>query len=927
MSDAAVATRADDPTGLKTPACWYDVLFAECTLLDPRFDAGRVAHGSDGDPDRRLLALNRAALEQEHSALCLSGGGIRSASFAVGVLQGLARGGVLDRFDYLSTVSGGGFAGAWISGWIHRSKHPPTPDAAGVAESVAAAEALHQLKAGGVQPGRVEPWPLSNLRNYTRYMSPQAGMFSADFWGLIATVGRNLLLNWIVLLPLLVAAMLVPRFQFALIHVIESDQSAPALRVALTPGQLRALLFESARFWTPVAASLSYAVAFAYIAANLPSYGNRGGTQRQFLMWCLVPLCLGTLALNDFWAMWDLQIGKPLFIASGAVVHALVWIIGGLVTGSRPFRPRTWMSALAAGAFGAVAYELIVFGLFNYDDLSKSYVTTAFPLVMSALLLQAVVFVGLAGKEMTTGDLEWWSRAGAWILITTISWFAVCLVTFGGPLAVRQLMAWSPVALKGLGGLTVILGGLTSWLAQPTIGNRRPSPIRTAALAMAAPAFVLFVMVAMALFNEEALQQLAVAGDRTAFMAPFQSWPICRPEQVVNYAQNRCHPADAGLAETATLFIAFLGLGLLASRFVPANKFSLHTMYRNRVARAFLGSSRIARRPNLFTGFDPDDDIELAKLAGQRPFHVVNATLNTRTDLQLGRQERHAMPFTFTPMHAGSVYLGYRPAAGFAYEHIRQRGITLGTAATISGAAASPVMGEYTTPSLAFILTLFNARLGVWLGNPGTSGAATWRSSDPKAGIGPIVREMLGLTTDINPYIYLSDGGHFDNLGLWEMIHRRCKFIVVVDASCDPAYSYSDLANAIRQVRIDHGVRIELAPVTMGEPSPLATPPHVLAGTIRYDDAGSTGTIIYIKPSLTGDEQVDVLNYQRVHPAFPHESTAEQWFTEAQFESYRMLGLHSVEVGLADRSENGLGALAERMAAASTRHGPIAAAV
>ena len=125
-------------------------------------------------------------------------------------------------------------------------------------------------------------------------------------------MGRNLLLNWIVLLPLLVSAMLVPRFQFALIHVIESDQSASALRVALTPGQLRALLFESARFWTPVAASLSYAVAFAYIAANLPSYGNRGGTQRQFLMWCLVPLCLGTLALNDFLAMWDLQIGKPL---------------------------------------------------------------------------------------------------------------------------------------------------------------------------------------------------------------------------------------------------------------------------------------------------------------------------------------------------------------------------------------------------------------------------------------------------------------------------------------------------------------------------------------------------------------------------------------------------------------------------------------
>ena len=902
-----------DAAGPQDPTSWYDVLAAECRLLNPRFDADRVARDSDADPDSRLHALNRAAFEQAHSALCLSGGGIRSASFAVGVLQGLARGGLLERFDYLSTVSGGGFAGAWLSAWIHRTKHPPTPDAAGVAESAAAAEALHQLNAGGGQPGRVEPWPLSNLRNYTRYMSPQAGMFSADFWGLIATALRNLLLNWMVLLPLLAAAMLVPRFQFALIHVIEGGESASAIRAAVTPGQLPALFLASPQFWTVVAAGVFYALAVAHIAANLPSYGNRGGTQRQFLVWCLLPICLGTLALNYFWAMWDVKIGIPLFIALGAVCHALVWVIVGAITGHRPFRPRTWMAALAAGAFGALAYELIVYGLFNYDDLSKSYVTTAFPLVMSGLLLQAVVFVGLAGREFTTGDLEWWSRGGAWVLITTLTWLVVCLVTFGGPLVVRELLAWSPTAVKGLGGLTAILGGLTSWLARPTAGDNRPSLIKTVALAMAAPAFVVCVMVAIALFNEEALRRFALAGDNTKFMAPFQSWPICRPDQVVHYAENRCHPADAGLAETAALFAAFLGLGLVMSRFVPANKFSLHTMYRNRVARAFLGSSRIARRPNPFTGFDPDDDIELAKLAGQRPFHVVNATLNTRTDLQLGRQERHAMPFTFTPLHAGNFRLGYRPSAGFAFEAIRKRGITLGTAATISGAAASPAMGEYTTPSLAFILTLFNARLGVWLGNPGKSGSSSWRRSDPKAGIGPIVREMLGLTTDINPYIYLSDGGHFDNLGLWEMIHRRCRFIVVVDAGCDPAYSYNDLANAIRQVRIDHGVRIELSPVTMGAPSPLFTPPHVLAGTIRYDDVGSTGTIMYIKPSLTGDEQVDVLNYQKVHPAFPHESTAEQWFTEAQFESYRMLGLHSVEVGLADRSETGLGAFAEKL--------------
>jgi hypothetical protein len=110
-------------------------------------------------------------------------------------------------------------------------------------------------------------------------------------------------------------------------------------------------------------------------------------------------------------------------------------------------------------------------------------------------------------------------------------------------------------------------------------------------------------------------------------------------------------------------------------------------------------------------------------------------------------------------------------------------------------------------------------------------------------------------------------------------------------------------------------VSIGLAPVTLGGADGPGQQPHVHAGTIRYDDVGGVGTIIYIKPALTGDEPVDVLNYQKSHPSFPHESTAEQWFSEAQFESYRMLGLHSVEMALADHSETGLGALVEKMAA------------
>jgi hypothetical protein len=136
------------------------------------------------------------------------------------------------------------------------------------------------------------------------------------------------------------------------------------------------------------------------------------------------------------------------------------------------------------------------------------------------------------------------------------------------------------------------------------------------------------------------------------------------------------------------------------------------------------------------------------------------------------------------------------------------------------------------------------------------------------------------------------------------MVLRRCRFIVVSDAGCDPAYSCGDLANAIRKIRIDFGIDIEF-------PHGLQVAPHradaahgrgaatvrFAVGTIGYsaiDPAIENGVLIYLKPTIVGDEPVDVANYAGTHPSFPHESTAEQWFDEAQFESYRALGLQTV---------------------------------
>jgi hypothetical protein len=243
-------------------------------------------------------------------------------------------------------------------------------------------------------------------------------------------------------------------------------------------------------------------------------------------------------------------------------------------------------------------------------------------------------------------------------------------------------------------------------------------------------------------------------------------------------------------------------------------------------------------------------------------------------------------------LHCGSWHVGYRPSTEYG------DGISLGTALTISGAAASPNMGYHSSMIVGFIMTLFNVRLGWWLGNPGLHGAKSWRRGGPRYAVGPLFSEAIGNTTDRYKYINLSDGGHFENLGLYEMVLRRCKFILLVDAGQDFDYVFEDLGNAIRKIRIDLGIPIEIKVVSPKKLKP-GEPIHRCAyGTIGYtevDPNGTDGAFLYIKPVIAGDEPPDVSNYAAAHPEFPHEPTTDQWFSESQLESYRLLGLHAIK--------------------------------
>ena len=428
--------------------------------------------------------------------------------------------------------------------------------------------------------------------------------------------------------------------------------------------------------------------------------------------------------------------------------------------------------------------------------------------------------------------------------------------------------------------------------------------------------------------------------------------------------------------------------------------------------------------------------------------HVINTTLNLVGGQNLAWQQRKAEPFSVSPLHSGCFRLGYRKSRDYGGRD--QGGITLGTAAATSGAAASSNMGYYTTsPVISLLLTLFNVRLGWWLGNPGPAGDDTYQLAAPKYSVSPVISEAFGLTDDRNPYVYLTDGGHFENLAIYEMVLRRCRFVVASDAAADEEYHFSDLANAVRKIRIDLGVTIDFPYVGIYDkseadsgrgpgmywalgrirygcvdrvrpgdgPRGLApdddiprgcTTPYPLFGAEdlkdplgllvklahrndslsnyivgfveeqlppelkselndaertgspsqslqdalretfnnllrgpslytadrfpdvnklsaktrilikrkpqgdelvrlnrllleeaypgdvpnRYFEDADDGILLYIKPAVYGNEPRDVLEYKESFPSFPHQSTADQFFDEPQFESYRELGYH-----------------------------------
>lgn len=838
--------------------------------------------------------------------LALSGGGIRSATFNLGLLQALARHGVLSHFDYLSTVSGGGYIGAWLSALIYRRG------------SRSDVERLLTER----QDDNDEAPPLRFLRRYSSYLTPRTGL-SGDTLAALSTYLRNFFLNQVTLISFGCALI------FAVYLLARGAQWINAGSVAGHP----ALPDES---WLSFALILlavwaaSIGLATTYEPAPKSMFAQPSWAWAILIPACSGGLLIALIMMRDSGSMAILS--RQDWIIFSTIAYGITWISGFVIWNLYSNREETAfassydrvLSLIMTLLVGAVAGLLLSSvsetvrsppGI-DAKTLAHAWWTIGLgaPLVMLSFSGVVALHIGLLSRLLSHEAREWWSRLGGLMLIAVFLWGIAFAIVGLSP----ALVLWSKGWIVEAGGVWATLTLLGVWLAKsPLTGG--PKSHRGLEIAVRATPYIFLLGLAIALsastyfvFSENSCPNCSDVKP-TETLASAVPCSICiETHEVARDFPNIAQDVFDNMAhfDPASLLLALavcISIFMISAWRIDINLFSLHHFYRNRLVRAYLGASNYPdRKSHPFTGFCVYDDLPLSYLRNQRPFHIINAALNLSGGKELAWQTRRAASFVFTPLHCGFAYRatrastkdeeqkqphdGYRPTEHYQSPH----GSFLGSAMSISGAAASPLSGYHTSAAMAALMTIFNVRLGQWLGNPIDIDA--WQHSSPRFGALYLFKELSATADTHARFLYLSDGGHFENLGLYELVRRKCRLIVVSDAGCDPNYAFDDLANAQRKCSIDLGAEIDINIQDMRpEDGFKHTQAHHAIGSIRYAD-GSRGTLLYLKASLTDGEAPDIINYATNHPDFPHDTTADQSFDEDQFESYRKLGQHIGEL-------------------------------
>ena len=927
----------------------------------------------DAVPFRRVKETELqeiSAPEEQLLGLAFSGGGIRSATFNLGVLQALAQLKLLHCFDYLSTVSGGGYIGSWLAAWIREQDGSKQKKAAsGILEVETALSPLESP-----DPNAENVKPIQYLRRYSNYLTPKVGLFSADTWTMISIWLRNTLLNLLILIAFLTSVLLIPRWLAGPTFLAQETFRSAVIAAGIAAAALLvAVVFIGANLKLLDRSVGTKDASAAQAGMPPPGSGNprdskykQGGIQRLIVAPIFISAWLGSAAFSRY-ADPRLHATLPLWAACSAIAAifffflVLVALVGryercfyenkGLTDYSGyPFGAKLkaallipFFAAASAATGGLILYRLALYLQGYCDSINIWHIMSlGTPVFMTVFTLVIVLYIGLLGKNVPDDRREWWSRLGAWLFIYNIGWAALFAVSLYGPLFISWLIDSTPGAIAGAGigagWIASTIGGVLSGKSKDTgqsatTGAPDASPLKGIIAKVAPVIFIIGLLLALSLgIHLLALTFIPCPNqDNFTVNAFFCKFSACTHRSVLPGYSPLWHYHWALLNEflknSWPLYFAIacalsLGLATILSCRIDINEFSLHHFYKNRLVRCYLGANRGAKRkPNPFTGFDGEDDVYLAQFRREAgytgPYPIINTALNLVHGEDLAWQERKAESFIMTPRFCGFetdsgraahkdeepgiARYGYRPTPAYAYPALKQNsglksGIHIGTAMAISGAAASPNMGANSSPASGFLMTVFDVRLGWWLGNPRNN--KSYRESDPFWGLGYLLAELLGLTDDRSNHIYLSDGGHFENLGIYELVRRQCRYIVVCDSEEDHDFKFGGLGNAIRKCRSDFGAEIDInVDQIRRDPVTKRSSAHCVVGNITYkskngDGERRTGYLVYIKSSLTGDEPADVLEYASNDPAFPHQSTADQWFNESQFESYRRLGIH-----------------------------------
>ena len=712
------------------------------------------------------------------TGLAFSGGGIRSATFNLGILQALAEKGLLRKFDYLSTVSGGGYIGSWLAAFIRRLTREPDFSIAKVEKALSP----HKYET----ERRAEPSVFHWLRLYSNYLTPNKSVISGDTWAMLGTWMRNVLLNQTILGLMFMSAFVL--CQSALLPLVLGNNDGTAFLIA---GGLVLL-----------AASISMAI-------NVTQEGETTTIletpfQRvKVTATVLLPIVLSCILLNC--GLWRTEYSAEsiwLWMGCGAAFYFIAWGAVAIMAAVRRLwrknrgKPKKAMvsvpalvvfSPLAGAAGGCLlrAYALELSHLPSWTAISWVVVVFGSGAVMVIILIVGTLHVGLVGRGSMDLVREWWARLGGYLTLMTLGWLLLAGMCAFGPLAVRwglfELKGWSISAvllwlLHNYLGLKAATSARTTGVATSVAkakanqevnlcqnGEENPSRIMSALksprllnpLAKAAPyVFIVGLVLLLSTAVQVATGLVFSVGD-TAEVWKFNSgmdWHALSDD----YWRVLEMGSPVWLAGLGAIFF-LAGLGL--SWRVDVNEFSLHHFYRNRLVRCYLGASNPDRKPEPFTGFDSEDDVPLSDFSDDYPgpYPILNAALNITGGEELGYATRRAKSFAFTPLYAGyelgasgkgngrfTCDNGFLPsfsrtvqgrAAGGVAKLGSECGISLGTAMAISGAAASPNMGYFTTPATAFYMALFDVRLG-W-------SARACERPEPRCSAGHAVRHAI----------------------------------------------------------------------------------------------------------------------------------------------------------------------------------------